>query len=525
MEVEFMKRSKIIPKIYNRSEEKTPEYRTRIAELRNAKSVYEQGKEYYYLIDDTRLFWTTFPEWQQTQYDELYQQRINNGHPENHTEKAQEKITQQYLEAMKVAAEKLYPEACEDLIRCYTSGAFGIEKNQNKINELIEKVCADGKYRWDQEKFTFEEIIPFDNVQAINARVYKLMFEAYYRVAGLKEIFDNLISEGKKYYKEYEITAGICYEAPDDNMLTLSNGEEFRWAKCEWSISTSYGKKMPPKMKALDLWNNYQFAFPEGMGYYFCRAMFDFVFPRITKERDCLPLWHALLDEVITKLNPKDFFVDMSVKIGQKTLAKNGEMEESEKQELGSHAAYKDLEKTKNSLIKRLKERYYEGPFIFEDIRTLYLAKKLLKLELDEETLARKITKDFDELKKQGCKAFKNLDNISVSLIYNHHNLPQQLRGIKTKQEKANELSISNMLGWRGSVEDFSRKEDRVFNWCECYSMSPFDNHYLCYSFHQLWDHCGLTRRQFINIRPRNFHIGVDLNFEFEEEENCFFVE
>ena len=148
-----------------------------------------------------------------------------------------------------------------------------------------------------------------------------------------------------------------------------------------------------------------------------------------------------------------------------------------------------------------------------------------MKLELDEETLARKITKDFDELKKQGCKAFKNLDNISVSLIYNHHNLLQQLRGIKTRQEKTNELSISNMLGWRCSVEDFSRKEDRVFNWCECYSMPPFDKHYLCYTFHQLWDHCGLTHRQFLNICPRNFHIGVDLDFEFEEEENGFLVE
>ena len=64
---------------------------------------------------------------------------------------------------MKAAAEKLYPDACEDLIRCYTSGAFGIEKNQNKINELIEKVCADGKYGWNQECFRFDELILFAN--------------------------------------------------------------------------------------------------------------------------------------------------------------------------------------------------------------------------------------------------------------------------------------------------------------------------------------------------------------------------
>ena len=30
---------------------------------------------------------------------------------------------------MKTATEKLYPEACEDLIRCYSSGAFGIDMN------------------------------------------------------------------------------------------------------------------------------------------------------------------------------------------------------------------------------------------------------------------------------------------------------------------------------------------------------------------------------------------------------------
>lgn len=160
-----MKRQKIIPKVYNKKEE-TPEYRARAAELKKAKFIYEQGKEYYYLIDDTRLFWTTYPEWQQTQYNELYQKRINDGHPENHTKKAQKEFTQKYLEAMKAAAEKLYPEACEDLIRCYTSGAFGVEKNQDKINELIEKVCADGKYGWNQECFRFDEIIPFDNVQA-----------------------------------------------------------------------------------------------------------------------------------------------------------------------------------------------------------------------------------------------------------------------------------------------------------------------------------------------------------------------
>ena len=91
--------------------------------------------------------------------------------------------------------------------------------------------------------------------------------------------------------------------------------------------------------------------------------------------------------------------------------------------------------------------------------------------------------------------------------------------GIKTKQEKANEFFISKTLGCSSSVEDFVRHDDRIFNWCECYAMPPFDKHYLCYSFHQLWDHCGLTRRQFINLRPRNFHIGVDLDFEFEEEE------
>ena len=519
MEVHFMRRQKIIPKVYNKKEEETPEYRKKVAELKKAKTIYEQGKEYYYLIDDTRLFWKTYPEWQQEQYDELYQKQINDGHPENHTEEAQKEFTQKYLEAMKAAAEKLYPDACEDLIRCYTSGAFGIEKNQNKINELIEKVCADGKYGWNQECFRFDEIIPFDNVQAINARLYKLMFEAYYRVSGLKEIFDGLISQGKKYYKDYEITARICYYAPDGERLVLPSGEEFGCAECEWSISTTYGKKMPSKMKALDLWNNYQFAFPEGMGYYFCRAMFEFVFPKIAKEGDSFPVWHALPDEVITKLNPKDFYVDVNVKIGHKTLTRAIKGEECEKLEKGCYVAYKDLENTKSPLIKRLKERYYEGPFILEDLRSLYLAKKLLKLELAEETLARKITKDFDEIKYHGCKVFKNLDSVTPSLIYNHHHLPRHFLGIKTKQEKANEFFISNMLGWRSSVEDFVRHDDRIFNWCECYAMSPFDKHYLCYSFHQLWDHCGLTRRQFLNIRPRNFYIGVDMDFEFEEEE------
>ena len=148
MEEHFMRRQKIIPKTYNKIEEDSPEYCTRKVELEKAKAIYEQGKEYYYLIDDTRLFWTTYPEWQQTQYNELYQKRINDGRPENHTEKAQKDFTHKYLKAIKSAAEKLYPEACEDLIRCYTSGAFGVEKNQDKINELIEKVCTDGKYRW-----------------------------------------------------------------------------------------------------------------------------------------------------------------------------------------------------------------------------------------------------------------------------------------------------------------------------------------------------------------------------------------
>ena len=360
---------------------------------------------------------------------------------------------------------------------------------------------------------------PFSNVQAINARLYKLMFDAYYRVSDLKNILDTFISQGKKYYKDYEITATICYDAPEDQKFKLANGEDFEFAECDWELSTTYGKKMPSKMKALDLWNNYQFAFPEGIGFYFCRPMFNFVFSEKPNDEGFHTTWHTLPDEVITKLNPNDFYMHISVEIGKKTLPKNITCKDRNSLEDGRCHSYELHEKETNPILKYLKKRYLYGPFLFGKTRELHFAKTLLKLELEEESLVRKIEQDFAELKRQGCGVFKELETVGSTLVYNHHHLPRHFLGIKTQKEKIIEILIEETISQSLDVEDFKSNEKLVFNWIECYAVPPFTDHYLCYSFHQLWDHCNLSKRQFINLRPRNFHVGATLYFDFEDEE------
>lgn len=357
----------------------------------------------------------------------------------------------------------------------------------------------------------------FDHVQKINARLYMLMFKAYYRVAELKESFDTFISHGKKYYKDYKINAKICFETEEDEKPAVFEGENFCYAEYEWKISTTYGRKMSSKMKALDLWKNYQFAFPEGLSFYFCRAMYDFVFPKKEKGGYYFPVWHRLPDEIITKLNIDDFFVDVTVTIGQKTL-KQESISWLEHENYKERLLHRYDEDFKETFSERIRYKFAKNPILFRKTRMLYIAKKLLKLELQSESIRKKIERDFTELKNQKGKYCPSLDRIYSSLTYNYHYLPRHYLGIKTKYERMREIEISAMTS-DISLEHLDLGDKYILNWDECCRLIPFTNHYLCFSFHNVWQHCDLTFREFLNLRMRNFKVAYDLNFQFADGE------
>ena len=334
-------------------------------------------------------------------------------------------------------------------------------------------------------------------IRVINARLLKLMFQVYEKSAEIKNILDDFISQGRRYYKDYQIEAGIIYFNDEREDIPLIDGQKFEEADCEWKLRFSH-KKMPSKLKTLDLWNNYQSYF-NAKGEYFCRAMYDFLCPKIEKDGEKFICWHKIPEDIFPLLNPEDFNFYVELKIGKEKLPTDVTDEEQEEWRYRIHK----------------KESCF--PILFEKKRTLHLAKKLLQIELEAAELYRNVKKDFDALEKSGFAPFKEVDIQSPELIYNHHHL----FGIKTKEEKIIEKEIE-ILGtsFALNIDEVSHEKNakEVLSWFEHYAYLPYDNYYLCYTFHCLNDHCGLSKRQMLKLKSRNFKPGFDIDFEFEEE-------
>lgn len=90
------------------------------------------------------------------------------------------------------------------------------------------------------------------NLSRINARIYELMFLLYDQMAQIKEQLDLLIKSGKTYYKGYKITGDIGFDVDEEDKIPQV--DDYFEAESEWKFVFEYGKKLPSKIKALDLW-------------------------------------------------------------------------------------------------------------------------------------------------------------------------------------------------------------------------------------------------------------------------------
>ena len=125
---------------------------------------------------------------------------------------------------------------------------------------------------------TMEDYKTIKNLSRINARIYELMFLLYDQMAQIKEQLDLLIKSGKTYYKGYKITGDIGFDVDEEDKIPQV--DDYFEAESEWKLVFEYGKKLPSKIKALDLWKKYTKAAPPIPRDYICRVTYGSRHPK-----------------------------------------------------------------------------------------------------------------------------------------------------------------------------------------------------------------------------------------------------
>lgn len=160
-----------------------------------------------------------------------------------------------------------------------------------------------------------------ENIRKINAHLYKMMFRMYEYVKELKTQLDCFIKESKSYYKNYEISCGIGFYPEVE--CKLADGTVFKGADCEWELISKYKRKLPEKMKALSLWQNYHFGPFEDLAQdYVCKLLYSFACPKKEKDERGYTNYKIPM-EVIKHCKPEDFAISIEVRFGENLQHKN----------------------------------------------------------------------------------------------------------------------------------------------------------------------------------------------------------
>ncbi len=339
------------------------------------------------------------------------------------------------------------------------------------------------------------------NISRLNAKVYELMFLLYDQMAEIKEQLDLLIKNGKTYYKGYKITGYIVFAVDEED----KNPEvkDYFEAESEWRLVFKYGKKIPGKLKALDLWKNYskdELSIPMD---YICRVTYGFLHPK--KEQSEKPYWpdYKIPYEIFKNARPEDFYHTIRITIGKFNLRRNF----SEKDR-------KDFRMNEEYLEKLEKHSERQNFLWFEKRKLLKLAKKMLEYELSINATSKKMRKDFEQLVKNGHSIFDKSE-IEKTLDYNFHHP----FGIVTKEDSLLAYTFHNMMRINGlsadNEENYSKDSD-VPQWADppFFQKEPFNKIHLCFSMHGLYTHCDLTRKEVLKMRFRNFSPYFEVDIE-----------
>lgn len=409
----------------------------------------------------------------------------------------------------RLSLDQYYYVAVEDYIRMSRDNELPEDFPKYDEKELIRIVCEKEDGVWNEAYESFEGKDLFKNISKINAHLYKMMFAAYDQVWELKTQLDSLIKQGKTYYKNYEIRCGIGLY-PEEEYKT-KDGKEFEGADCEWELVSTYKKKLPEKMKALSLWENYHFGpFKDLTHDYVCKAMYSFACPKIEKDEGRYVNFKVPM-EILDQAKSKDFYLNINLTFGKNKLVKKFTHEEWED---WRHDNY--CKKFHMPSIWRLG--------FLKPWRILSQAKSLLRIELESADLTEQILKDFNSVYKNSKTMFTN-PKVGMSLSYDH----KRPFGIKTKGDSLieNEIQIMCGLGGIGSgnLDNHSNQND-IPQWCEpfIFMNPPYNKHYMCFANHGIWDHCSLRTDQVLNLKPKNFSWTCEVSFDnygcgFEDDE------
>lgn len=337
------------------------------------------------------------------------------------------------------------------------------------------------------------------NISRINARIYDLMFLLYDQMAQIKEQLDLLIKSGKTYYKGYKITGDIGFGVDEEENPEI---DDYFEAESEWKLVFKYGKKVPTKLKALDLWKNYskdELSIPMD---YICRVTYGFLHPK--REEDEKPYWanYKIPYEIFKKAKPEDFYHCIKITIGKFKLRRK--FTEKERKDFRANEEY--LEK-----LEKHPER--QKFFWFEKRKLLKLAKKMLEYELSINATSKKIRKDFEQLVKNGYSIFDKSE-IEKTLDYNFHHP----FGIVTKDDSLLANIFHNLMSMNGLSADNEKNyfDGEVPQWADppFFQEEPFNKIHLCFSMHGLYTHCDLTRKEVLKMKLRNFSPYFEIRIE-----------
>ena len=372
---------------------------------------------------------------------------------------------------------------------------------KTKFNKKsIQSVCKKDDASWDEE-LPSDAKDGIENVRMINAHLYKMMFKMYDQVKELKTQLDFFIKEGKSYYKNYEINCGIGFYP--DSEYKLEDGTVFDGADCEWELVSKYKEKLPEKMKALSLWQNYHFGPFENLTHdYVCKALYSFACPK--KEKDDRKHPHANYKiplEVIKRCRPEDFSTSIELCFGENLQHKNFSYEDWQN--------WRDSNFSKKFFLPTI----WQLPLL-RTIRILNQDKALLRIELESADIRNQVIKDFDAVKDKMNDIFSK-KRINMSLSYGY----KRPFEIKTKADSLVENEIQIMCWLDGissaNLDDQSNERD-IPQWCEpfIFMQPPYNKHYMCFANHGIWDHCSLRTDQILKLKPCNFGWSCKINFD-----------
>ncbi|MBR5866947.1 MAG: hypothetical protein IKZ04_03455, partial [Spirochaetaceae bacterium] len=354
----------------------------------------------------------------------------------------------------------------------------------------------DYKFYLSEDK-TYCSIKKINKILLNNTELCNHMVDLYHKMALLKEKLDALIKEGKTYYKDYKIIGEISFFI--DNPIEIEGMKTYDNATCDWKLVFDE-KPIPEIVEALDFWENHNkndLYFPQS---FICRATHDFIYPKkklLNINCNYIPY------EVFENASSKNFYHNITLLIAKypvpvKQLNKNPE----------EYLRYSNYYKERN---------LHRNLFWFEKKKILKIARRMLEYEFEINSTGNKIKKELEEFSKT---SFPDTDEFFFEQRLNYKFCHPF--GIITKKDAMYSKYVDSMLnislssmGYTG----YGKKDNYSDNWLEFFWDLPYCKYHLCYTNHNLFDHCNLGMKDILKMNLKKFSPCYEISWVFWEND------